>query len=107
MGKTYCGAKKVAPKGKKFGNMKECSENRQVRRYGVLKADPKIITVKKKKGLTKHQILLKKVKFRGQKRKLKEDIKYEKDDKKKKALKEQLKNVKEELSKYNKMYANT
>jgi len=40
--KAYCGIGKI-PKKQKLGTMKECADQKQIRYWGVKKADPKMI----------------------------------------------------------------
>ena len=51
--KIYCGAAPKLPKNSKFGSMVECVQKNQVRRFGLLKVDSKLIdtveTLKKSK----------------------------------------------------------
>ena len=42
MSTVHCGITKP-PKGKKIGSMLECAKKKQIRLYGLYKADPKII----------------------------------------------------------------
>lgn len=50
--KPFCGVGK-APKGRKMGNMKECAELKQIRKYGEKKIDPRTLEGVKKKGAIK------------------------------------------------------
>jgi hypothetical protein len=67
MSDIYCGIGKV-PAGQKFGTMRECAEKRQVRRYGVIKIDPKTIDVSKRKDAipeSRDKLLLKAASLKG------------------------------------------
>lgn len=49
MSKLYCGADKL-PKNSKYGTMKECSEKKQVRLYGIRKIDSKTLALSQKES---------------------------------------------------------
>jgi len=67
MEKIYCGAEKLK-RGYRLGSMRECAEKKQVRRYGLLKADSKTIALVKKKTtipVTKMNLLVRSAKLKG------------------------------------------
>lgn len=47
--KVYCGTK-TPPKGFKLGTMKQCKEKNQLRRYGLLKVDSRVLNSTNKKA---------------------------------------------------------
>lgn len=67
MSKIYNGIDKL-PKGKRYATPKEALEMKQVRRYGKLKIDPKIVEKHEKKEVlpeTREKLLLKLAGLRG------------------------------------------
>ncbi|ARF08875.1 hypothetical protein Catovirus_1_925 [Catovirus CTV1] len=91
----YCGIKKDRKK-RRIGSMKECLEADKVNYYGVKKIDPKLIEKAKslKKKPTADKVWIKLVGVRAKFKKLQEDIKYLKDEGKKKKAKEESEKVK-------------
>ena len=108
----YCGAGPV-PKKQKLGTMKECAESKQIRYWGVKKIDPKMLEYSKNFGKNKTttlQLQKKIVVMRSKIKKIKEDIKYEKNKDKKaemqanvKKLITDLNNLIDQLDALNKM----
>lgn len=104
----YCGVREV-PKNRRRGTMKECVEDGEIRYFGVKKVDPKMIKLagSKKKKVTAAKMLPKVTSLDAKERRLKEDIKYEKDKKKKKELTKELDKIskerKEVRTKYNEL----
>lgn len=93
----YCGAKKV-PKNKKLGTMKECVEAGKIMHWGIKKIDSKTMTIlgAAKKRVSSGKLMVKVLGVRGKMRKVKGDISYEKDAKKKKELEKKLKELEKE-----------
>lgn len=81
---VYCGTGKPK-KGQKLGNMKECAESKQIRRFGLLKIDSiteKAIQDKKANQKKKEELMMKIVTIGGKIKKLKgklENTKIKKD----------------------------
>lgn len=50
--KPFCGVGK-APKGRRIGNMAECAELKQIRKYGETKIDPRTLSAAQNKGKIK------------------------------------------------------
>lgn len=98
---AYCGAKKV-PKNRRRGTMKECADMRQVRFYGINKADPRVIETAKrvKKPETRSQLLTKAMKAYLKIKKLNvESARKETTAERKKEIEKQIAKLREELSK--------
>lgn len=103
--KPYCGADEV-PKGYRVGNMKECTEKKQVRLYGIKKIDKKTFQLQKKilkdkKELpeTREKLLLLLAGLRGKIRTLKVRSVQGKDKKIKDTYKKELKQAENKLNK--------
>ncbi len=107
MSKIYCGAGKK-PKNSRFGNMKECAEKNQVRRYGVNKVDSRIIqsmSSKNKNPVTLHKIGIKAMGFAGKMNKYQRYLKSNKlTDKERKEYTKELKKATKEREFWSKKY---
>lgn len=67
MSDIYCGIGKT-PKGLRLGSMQECAEKRQIRLFGLKKADPRTIEIVTKKDsipVTREKLFLKLTQLRG------------------------------------------
>jgi len=63
----YCGADKLK-KNQRRGNMKECSEKKQIRYFGIYKVDPKTLKSVKDKSVipsTRNKLILRLSKLKG------------------------------------------
>ncbi len=90
MSDIYCGVGKL-PKGKKYGSMKQCAEQGQIRRYGLFKVDKRTIEAaqsSRKKSASESELLEELVVIRARIKKLIKKIKKEKDQKTKDNLKD-------------------
>lgn len=93
MSKTaYCGINKTLTKKQRRGSMKECAEMGQVRYWGLYKIDSKTAFAgrnkKSQEKAQKTRMLTQFSSLKGKMLRLKKDIPYEKDPKKKKEMKE-------------------
>lgn len=81
----YCGIDKL-PKNKRFGTMAECKEMNQVKRYGMIRVDKRIIEKpsEKKIGETRNKIIIKAIQTKAKIKKLKRELEKEKSKEKKK-----------------------
>ena len=86
---AYCGIGKL-PKNKRFGTMTECKEMGQVKRYGMIRVDKRVIekSAKDKIGETRNKILLKSAQMRGKIKRIKRELENKELDKKIKKEKE-------------------
>lgn len=101
MSKFYCGIKDKVPKGKVRGSMKECAENGNICYYGIKKIDSKLVEARrsrKNRAPTENQLVKQWGTLAGKITKLKKNIPYEKDKKRKKEMKETLKKLTAELN---------
>jgi len=100
--KSYCGAKDV-PKGRRRGNMKECSETGRVSYYGVKKIDARMLAVakaRKKRRPNKTALMKTVVTLRAQINKMRKE--YDRDDFKTEDKKRDMKErINELITKYN------
>jgi hypothetical protein len=78
MPKKYCGSNDKLPSGyDSFGNMKECIDNSQVRRYGIKKVNTDKLAEKKKKGRTRHNIIMDMIASKAKMNKLRDELELE------------------------------
>lgn len=102
----YCGIHKPRP-GQKIGSMWECLERNMVGLFGLKKVDPAIIKmVEMEKDIQKGEtyIIKKRSEILGIRKKLRENIKYEKDPEIKKNMENDLKKSKKVLDYLNDTY---
>jgi len=88
MPEVYCGIDKL-PKNKRFGTMAECKEMNQVKRYGMIRVDKRIIEKPSENsiGETRNNIIIKGVKTKAKIRRLKRELENKELDKEKKKQK--------------------
>jgi len=101
--KVYCGINNLK-KGEKFGTMEECALKKQVRRYGVYKADTMILKAvndSKKKEKSRNSLILEYATLNGKISKLKKALIGEKSSAKKKIIEDQLISAKNKLKNLN------
>lgn len=98
MEKPYCGIKAV-PKGKRQGNMKECVQANQIRRFGLAKVDSRLLQLVDRK-LDKEKQKLKKniIIYRTKIRKANTDLKYAKTKEQKDELTKKIKELEREYN---------
>lgn len=103
--KPYCGVADKIPKGFKKGSMLECAEKNQVRLYGLNKIDKRTLQkAKAEKKPPKTKLLTQIGSLSGKMNKLKKDIPYEKDKKKKGQLQADLKKIQAEYKQVTELY---
>jgi hypothetical protein len=89
---TYCGTGKPK-KGQKLGNMKECAESKQIRRFGLFKVDSlveKSIQDQKANRKKKEDLMLKKFTLEGKLKNLKGKLQNAKTSTDKKEVKKEI-----------------
>jgi hypothetical protein len=99
MSDIYCGVKSV-PKNKKLGTMKQCTEKKQVRYFGIKKVDMRLLKAsktnvsdtKQRQNLKKKELLL-----RGKLRTLKSRLQASKNLEEKEKLREEIKLMEEKI----------
>ena len=97
MSKPYCGTGDP-PKGYRRGTVEECIKMKQVRYYGLEKISAKELeNKKKKKGVSRSELMKKHVKLAAQVKKFIEKIKKETDKDKKDKMKTKAKEAHTEL----------
>ncbi len=101
----YCGAKKLTGslKNRKFGSMKECAEAGKIMRWGLFKADTRIIeagSITKKNKMTLDKIRIKNVTLKARVKRLTNELASlkDKDVAKKKEVKTALNEAEKELA---------
>lgn len=102
---VYCGAKKLTGrlKNRKYGSMKECAEAGKIMRWGLFKADTRIIeagTMTKKNKMTLDKIRIKNVTLKARVKRLTNELASlkDKDVAKKKEVKTALNEAEKELA---------
>lgn len=102
---VYCGAKKLTGRlrNRKYGSMKECAEAGKIMRWGVFKADTRIIeagTISKKNKMTLDKIRVENVKLKARVKRLTNELASlkDKDVAKKKEVKNALTEAENELA---------
>lgn len=96
-------------KNQRYGTMKECADKNQVRRYGLYKADSRVVeankTAKKtNKENSRQTLMIKIVTVRGPINKINKDLPYEKNASKKKEMEKKLVELKKELTGLTKLF---
>jgi len=83
----YCGINKLS-KDERYGNMEECAKKKQVRRYGIYKADTRIVNAAKNspKDRSRDDVIIEYATLKGIIGKLNKDILGEKKEGKKKVM---------------------
>lgn len=102
--KIFCGINKI-PKGKKRGTVFECGKAKQIRYYGMVVIDKKVLGALDKKIVDKSKqldkLFIKLVGLRGKIRGINRKIEGEKDKKVVRKLKNEIDKVNEEKAKVN------
>lgn len=84
--KVYCGSKNKLPSGySDFGDLLQCVDKTQIRRFGMNKVDPKVVELRKKDNLsklTRSKAIVNMTRLRGLFGKLSRDLATEKQKKK-------------------------
>ena len=96
---AYCGIKPVK-KNQRIGSMKECADKKQIKYWGIKKADAKMVEYAKKgsKGReTLNSVKLKIVKLRGKQSRLKKLMSGEKNKTEKDKLQKELDKIHDDL----------
>ena len=100
---VYCGSDEV-PKEHRRGTMKECIEKKQIRLYGLFKVDPNLLKAESKKSKIKYYTsttLFSEIsKINGKIIKYERIISNSKIDSEKKDAKKEIKQLKEERTKF-------
>jgi hypothetical protein len=99
MSKVYCGIGKC-PKGARYGSMKECADQKQIRRFGAYKVDSRILNAKSEDAnneVKRKEAMMKIALLRGKINKITKDMVYERDPQKKKEMIKQLAQHKKDL----------
>ena len=100
---VYCGSDEV-PKEHRRGTMKECVEKKQIRLYGLFKVDPNLLKAESKKSKIKYYTsttLFSEIsKINGKIIKYERIISSSKIDSEKKDAKKEIKQLKEERTKF-------